>query len=344
MQEAFSSIVACERSVTNRAERIGRSRQGREILAYRFGEGELAISLIAGNHADEPAGPRFLAHLVSYLSEQPQESPLLADYSWWIIPHSNPDGRERNSRWQASLKHAADVGSYLKYTVRELPGDDIEFGFPRDSQDAAARPENSAIAEWWRQSGGFELHASLHGMGFAAGPWFLIEREWQERCKTIITRCSAAVQQLGYELHDVERRGEKGFSRITRGFATRPGSESMQQFFLAQGDEATAAKFRPSSMEFVRTLGKDTLTLVSEMPLFITPGVGAELGPPDPCAERWRERIEDWRHRLAAGESESAINSAARNAGLRAMPIHDQMFLQWTFICAGLEQICRLRQ
>ncbi|NIR44032.1 MAG: hypothetical protein GWN99_13410, partial [Gemmatimonadetes bacterium] len=58
-----------------------------------------------------------------------------ADYEWWIVPHINPDGAERNRAWQHEDADAYDLGAYLSYAVRELPGDDIEFGFPRDAGD-----------------------------------------------------------------------------------------------------------------------------------------------------------------------------------------------------------------
>lgn len=43
----------------------------------------------------------------------------------------------------------------------------------------------------------------------------------------------------------------------------------MRTFFHERGDDATAALSRPSSMEFVRGLGGDPFTFVSEMPLFL---------------------------------------------------------------------------
>ncbi len=234
--------------------------------------------------------------------------------------------------------------------VRELPGDDIEFGFPTESGDPEARPENRAALRWWKSADGpFAMHASLHGMGFGAGPWFLIERAWSERCRDLMESCVQATENLGYVLHDVERRGEKGFFRIARGFCTRPDSRYMREHFLALGDEATAGRFRPSSMEAVRGLGGDPLTLVSEMPLFITPGVGEDLGPPDPAAVAWRERLETWRERLqpgvVGGERQErqaemrAVEAEAAKRGLRPMPVPDQMRLQWSFISAGLEQV-----
>ena len=319
---------------------IGRSREGRPVRAFRFGRGDTRISLLAGCHADEPVGPRLLRHLSAYLSSLPSGDPMLERYQWWVIPHINPDGEERNRSWQTAGASAYTLGSYLAHVVRELPGDDIEFGFPHGEDDADARPENRAAYDWWRESeSGLALHVSLHGMGFAAGPWFLIEEAWQDRCALLKQRCVERVRSMGYVLHDVERNGEKGFFRLGRGFCTRPDSRYMREHFLGIGDAETADLFRPSSMESVRSLGGDTLTLVSEMPLFITPGVGEQLGPPDPVAAEWKERIEAWKLQLQQGADPAEIDSAASAYGLVPMPIRDQMVLQWTFIAAGLEQV-----
>ena len=116
----------------------------------------------------------------------------------------------------------------------------------------------------------------------------------------------------------------------------------MREHFLSLGDAETASRFRPSSMETIRAEGGDPLTLVSEMPLFITPGVGEEVGPPDPAALAWRERLEGWRRRLleAAGTAQE-IEAEAREAGLRPMSADDQMRLQWAMIVAGMEQVER---
>ncbi len=61
-----------------------------------------------------------------------------------MVPHINPDGEERNRAWQTGDASAYKLSSYLARTVREPPGDDIEFGFPRDEDDTGARPESTA--------------------------------------------------------------------------------------------------------------------------------------------------------------------------------------------------------
>ena len=165
--------------------------------------------------------------------------------------------------------------------------------------------------------GPFGVHASLHGMSVAHGPWFLIEEAWSGRCERLMTTCREATADLGYELHDVDRRGEKGFVRLAPGFTTRPDSRAMARYFRDRGDEATAALFRPSSMETIRALGGDALTLVSEMPLFLTPGVGEVLGPPDPQAVAWKERIDGWRARVHGSGGEAAVNSVVSSRTAR---------------------------
>ncbi len=339
LTERFDRIMASRDIPAGAGRVLGSSREGRPVPGYRFGRGPEAVSLLGGCHADEPVGPRLLRRLAGYLAGLDAEDPMLTRHQWWIIPHINPDGERRNAAWQDPDTDAYDLGRYLAGKVRELPGDDIEFGFPRDDADPGARPENRAAYDWWRTCDRpFVLHASLHGMGFAAGAFFLIDRAWEDRCEALKAACRQRAGALGYALHDVERHGEKGFFRFERGFASRPDSKRMAGHFEALGDAATASRFWPSSMETLRSFGHDTLTLVSEMPLFILPGVGDRPGPPDPVAERWKRRIDGWRNELSAGAAPDAISAAARNNGLVPMPVRDQMMLQWTFIAAGLRQ------
>ena len=295
---------------------IGRSREGRELAASRFGHGSLRISLIGGCHADEPVGPEMLDKLAAHLAGLPRDHPLLEEVTWSIVPHVNPDGAERNAAWTGSTvplrDHLGepDVGfelrSYLRSVVRELPGDDIEFGFPRDTEDGDARPENRAVADFLRDQAPLHLHATFHGMGRAPGPWFLIEHDWASRTADLRDNLRERVRAMGYRCFDIDRGGEKGFHRIDEGFSSRPDSRAMTAHFEAAGDPETAALFRPSSMEMVRALGGDPFTFVSEMPLFLLPEGGLPTGSP--------------------------TEDALAQPGVRSMPIRDQMRLQLAFL------------
>ena len=340
LADRFEEVIASGQVSPGEGAALARSREGRVIRGFRFGNGPVAVSLLAGCHADEPIGPRLLRHLTAYLSSLSADDPCLQRFQWWIVPHINPDGELRNASWAEEGATEYDVARYLAGAVRELPGDDVEFGFPRSIQDTAARAEPRGVYDWWRSgTHPFALHVSLHSTAFAAGPWFLIEPAWRDRCEELKRHCRDRVAALGYVLHDVERHGEKGFHRLERGFSTRPDSESMCAHFNALGDSDTAMRFRPSSMETIRSLGGDPLTLVSEMPLFLTPGVGESLGPPDPVLASWRTEIERWRSQLGRGRDPDLVTDEAHRQGLTPMPVLDQMNLQWTLVLAGLATV-----
>ncbi len=345
----IEEILAAVPVSPEEGDEIGRSREGRKVSGFVFGDGPIRVSLIAGCHSDEPIGPALLRRLARHFIDLPTH-PLLQSCEWWIIPHANPDGEVVNHTWERGLAGAVagttgaayDPVAFLTHMMRELPGEDVEFCFPRDVDDRGARPENRGIYDWWRSGGApFDVHASLHGMAMSAGPFFLLDAAWADRCGPLKARCAAGAHRLGYTLHDVERHGEKGFHRLERGFGTRPDSEAMREHFLALGDEATAERFRPSSMEAVRSLGGDCLTVVSEMPLFITPGVGETLGPPDPVREAWLERRNRWVSVLRTGTDDdiAAVEAEIATSGLQPMPINDQMVLQWTLVAAAIDLV-----
>jgi hypothetical protein len=313
---------------------LGDSREGRPVQGWRFGSGDFRISLIGGCHADEPIGPALLRRLVSFLHARPPGHPAVTGLEWWIVPDANPDGAVRNAAWTEAIAGAVDPLAYVRHVHREPPGDDVEFGFPLDAADAGARPENRALFEWWRTADGpFALHASLHGMAVAEGPWFLIEASWADRSAGLQAACAAETAALGYRLHDVDRKGEKGFRRIGPGFTTRPDSREMIRHFRERGDEATAALFRPSSTETIVALGGDPLTLVSEMPLFVLPARPGEGPSGSGEVQEWKRRLARWQGMAAA---EAAVREEIAASGLVPMPVHDQMRLQWTFVREGI--------
>ncbi|HTQ80101.1 MAG TPA: peptidase, partial [Thermoanaerobaculia bacterium] len=196
-------------------------------------------------------------------------------------------------------------------------------------------PENRAVAAFLAAGAPFHLHASFHGMFFASGPWFLLEPAWIDRTGPLRESLRRQVAAMGYAVYDVDRQGEKGFTRIDPGFTTRPDSRAMAAYFLALDDPETAEKFRPSSMEYVRSLGGDPLTLVSEMPLFLTPppspGTGLESYG-DPALRAALSR-------LALTASPEEFRDEAARRGLRGMPLRDQMRLQLAYLDAAIAAV-----
>ncbi|MFL9830350.1 M14 family zinc carboxypeptidase [Flavobacterium sp. ST-87] len=321
--------------------KIGTSVEGQTIEGFRFGKGNKNISLIAGNHADEPIGPLLLKKLVSYFSSLSENHPLFEKFSWWIVPHTNPDGEKQNLKWYHYTDSKTDLDQYLLHVQRELPGRDLEFGYPIEGKIPALRPENTAVYNFWKTANApFSLHASLHGMKSSYGAWFLIDEDWIDRTRKLRQDCKQKTIELGYDLYDLDRNGEKGFSRIDEGFCTRPDGGKMREHFLNLGDTKTAAQFHASSMESIRSLGGDCLTLVSEMPLFIFPKKERKLVWPDTYLDQWRDQFTQWKTDLISGTvSANALKIDMESKGVYAMPWEDQMKLQWQLIASGLETI-----
>jgi len=113
---------------------IGRSEAGRPILGITLGRGARHVSLIAGNHSDEPVGSETLRLLAEHLACG--DSPPLERFTFHIVPHTNPDG-EAKQTW---IDDWPDPLSLWRHVIREPPGRDGEFGYPE------MRPENAAVA------------------------------------------------------------------------------------------------------------------------------------------------------------------------------------------------------
>ncbi|MEX2399434.1 MAG: M14 family zinc carboxypeptidase [Rhodothermales bacterium] len=320
---------ACERHPdVARFEEIGSSETGRPIDAVVLGRGPLRVSLIAGNHADEPVGPEFLRRFVlSMLDEPDVYRPLFERVCFCIVPQTNPDGEHANRLWR---ERWPDVEAYLEHARRDPPGRDMEFGFPD------MRPENEVVVSFLRSEGPFDLHASLHGMAVAEGPMLLIERRWGYRTEHLQARFRSAVRKEGLALHDHNRKGEKGFFYLGPGFTTTPEGEAMRDFFAAKGETKTAKRFHDSSMEFVRRLGGDPLCYVTEFPLFLVERArDAPPGVPEAYLE-FKERLPAMRLRLSRGES---IQKDLDYFGVQPLSLPAALRLQLDALSAALEQI-----
>ena len=172
-------------------------------------------------------------------------------------------------------------------------------------------------------------------MGVSEGAMLLIERHFIDRTESLRAGFVAAARAAGLDLHDHDRKGEKGFQYIGPGFTTTPEAAAMRAHFLAIGDGKTAALFHQSSMEFVRSLGGDPLCLVTELPLFVIPNPAPTPGVPRAYLD-FRARVPDLVRRVHAGESVQADLDAA---GLRALDMELAERLQRETIRLALDAI-----
>lgn len=331
---------------------IGRSREGRPLWGLRIGRGERTVSLTAGAHADEPAGPISAFCLARALVESPDLAPLLQTHRFFVCPQVNPDGAERNRAW---FEDPPDAVRYLRNVQREAPGDDVEFGYPRRADFFAAeddesvkealgalRPENAAVAGFLEAGAPFVYHASLHSMGLSEGAWFLIGRDWVERAGELMRRLEPHVEASGLGWHDIERHGDKGFARIRRGFCTTPNHVAMRRHFLNADEPQTAAKFHPSSMEFIQSLGGDPLVMVSELPVFLIRGGGERSEPPGEETPYTRCREALTRARRFDPESErgeTELRQVLESFEVEAVPFEVQVRLQGAMVFEAVKYL-----
>ena len=113
---------------------IGRSVQGRPIMAYRLGEAGAPVRvLLASMHGNEAAPSRILTALV--------DGPEIHGIDLWVVPTYNPDGRVAGTRKNA---HGVDLNRNFPYRWRDLDGN-YESG-PRP----ASEPETKAVMKFLR--------------------------------------------------------------------------------------------------------------------------------------------------------------------------------------------------
>jgi hypothetical protein len=312
-------------------EVLGESEQGRPIDGVVLGTGATPVSLLAGNHADEPVGPQTLQALITSVLRRRADGDADAEawlrrYRFAIVPHTNPDGEARNRAW---IDAWPDLSAYLRHGTREAPGRDLEFGFPE------MRPENRAVSGFLRSHGPFDLHASLHGMAAGEGAALLINRPWTFRTQPLRDGFVEAARAEGLRMHDHNRKGEKGFFWIEPGFQTTPRGDAMRTFFRARGDEATAARFHQSSMEFVMSLGGDPLCLVSELPLFLVENEDPEPGVPSAYLAL-KEQFSTLRKRAV---HDDPVRPLLEPFNIRPLPLGRAIRLQLRALELGLQAV-----
>jgi len=310
-------------------QELGCSEEGRPIVAAVLGSGPKTVCLIAGAHSDEPVGPEMLRTFIfQTLAQKDRFAKLLSEFKFIIVPHINPDGEAKNQPW---IKKWPNVEDYLRHAFRELPGRDMEFGYPD------MREENKVVADFLKAHAPYAMHMSLHGMGFSDGGFLLIEKHWIDRTQKLRDKYSKTLLDFDIKLHDHDRNGEKGFQYIGPGFTTTPEGQAMRTYFKSISDEQTAGLFHDSSMEFVRKLGGDPLCLVTEIPLFYI-----EKEVPNPRAGvpaaylEFKEKVPELKLKLAQGES---IAAALTDFEVKPLDLKLQMELQLTAIELGLETI-----
>lgn len=314
-----------------RVERIGESEEGRPLDAAILGRGDRRVHLVAGTHSDEPVGPETLRTLIlGACRESARLEAFFEAFTVLVVPHVNPDGEQENRAW---TRHWPDPAAFLRHRFRELPGRDLEFGYP------SMRPENEAVAGLLREYAPVDLHVSLHGMSMGEGALLLIERTWIDRTEALRDEFLRIVDRAGLGVHDHDRGGEKGFRYIAPGFTTTPEGRAMQRHFREKGDPETAEQFHLSSMEYARKVGGDPLCLVTEFPLYLVEKEVPDGSPGEPVAYlELKDRLPDLEHAARHGREER-IEAVLEEFAVRPLPLGEAVRLQLETLRLGLRRI-----
>ena len=248
---------------------LGHSREGRPLVALSMGQGSRTLVIKANAHAEEAAGVVTCLRLAQALLEQPVGERWREEITFHFIPTANPDGLWRNRDW---LDGPFDLARFLRFRIRDLPLDDIEFGYP-SSEASAVRPENQAIADFLRSLPRLDAYLSLHSMDFAGGAWFLLQAPDRAAQEPLLAFLIDQCHHAGIPLHDEDRRGQKGFTRLQPGFHTTPTVEEMQAFFQRSGQTNLEQQFQLNSMQFVQQHHGTPRAVVSELPLAYDPAL-----------------------------------------------------------------------
>jgi protein MpaA len=114
---------------------IGKSVEGRKIIAYRLGEsGAPVMVLLATMHGNEAAPRQLLRALVT--------GPEVHGIDLWVVPTYNPDGLAAGTRKNAN---GVDLNRNFPYKWRDLDGS-YESG-----PQAASEPETRAVMRFLKQ-------------------------------------------------------------------------------------------------------------------------------------------------------------------------------------------------
>lgn len=276
---------------------IGHSEAGRPIHAYRMGPKDRPlVSIVAGAHPDEPAGP--LAAM--QLAHRYQESPLLQAVQLAVVPHLDVDGSHEQIPWLAAYDELIDPLLFLEHRLRRLPGADREFAWPGAPWGGTVLQENLAADAFFNACGPAIAHLSLHGMAIAEGAWFLLDQHLI-RDSQLWQNLRHVAQSVELPLHESVRHGDKGFRRAGLGFCTIPSGAAMRRWAL-QTEPRFKDSFGYSSMEAASRRAQaqgapPPLCAVSEFPLFAVQHRGdgawrsrfAQIPFADEPASAWQE-------------------------------------------------------
>lgn len=152
-------------------ENIGKSREGRDLLCLRIGNGPKNALFMGCPHPNEPIGSMFLEYFSHQLAED-DEVRNSFPYTFYIIKVWDVDGYVRNEGW---LKGPFTVTHYTRHMYRPAGYEQVDWTFPIDYKKYhfhESIPETLAVKNLIDKIEP-EFIYSLHNSGFGGVYWYL---------------------------------------------------------------------------------------------------------------------------------------------------------------------------
>jgi hypothetical protein len=157
-----AAALVARRPRDARLRRVGTSRAGTPLWLLSVGRGSRQALVVAGPHANEPAGGATALRLAERALADPRLTEG-ADATWNLLLCLDPDGLRRNEGW---LSGPYTLGRYFRTFFR--PGFLEQPEWLPDGADAAALPETRALLGLQDELKPF-FQASLHGADVGGG-------------------------------------------------------------------------------------------------------------------------------------------------------------------------------
>jgi murein peptide amidase A len=164
---------------------IGESVENRPLTLIEMGDGDDVVLIIATIHGDEAAGTRLAQLLVAYLNRYPD---LLDGRRVVILPEINPDGRRRQSRY-----NARSVDLNRNFSAENRVDSETNGWFP------LSEPESRTIAaviEAYRPNRVITIHQPLACIDYD-GPAVELARQMARYCHLPVRKLGARPGSLG---------------------------------------------------------------------------------------------------------------------------------------------------
>ena len=173
---------------------LGKTTEGRSILALKIGSGSKNALFFGCPHPNEPIGTMMLEHFTKVLAEKKQILQAL-DYTFYIVKAWDADGLVRNEGW---LKGPYTLYNYSRNFFRPASDMQVDWTFPIDYKSLHfhnVMPETQALKELIDEIRPVFTYA-LHNSGFGGVYWYVTED-----VPELYPQLREAVERQGIPLH-----------------------------------------------------------------------------------------------------------------------------------------------